>query len=138
MSEDSSVSVDSLRTQLVELNNRSRWYPSQQWQVPFAHLALTGVTFTATPDALPEMRPVLSFCSALLGVLVRLHLERLRDGEKRAIQNLGLVERDLKLTPAVEYHDYEGFLNSAVLAVAVLSFGWGLYLYAVWVLTICR
>ena len=38
----SNPSEDSLRTLLVELNNRSRMYASRFWQIPFAYLGTTG------------------------------------------------------------------------------------------------
>ncbi len=34
------------RIQLTELNNRSRWYSAQLWQLPFTYLAVTAIAIS--------------------------------------------------------------------------------------------
>ena len=81
-----------LLAQLTELNNRSRWYSSQLWQIPFAYLGLTVVMLAALHDACAGTRAIASIASALIGICVLFHTHKIKGGEKRAINNLRAVE----------------------------------------------
>jgi hypothetical protein len=48
MDEQQRPTNDTLRVQLVELNNRGRQYGGQIWQVPFAYVGIVGVVLART------------------------------------------------------------------------------------------
>ena len=97
---------DTLRAQLVELNNRGRQYGAQIWQVPFAYVGIVGVVLAQVADKASETIYVASLCGALFGVLVFLHLTSMANGTKRAVLNLQDVEAKLGLTPTAQYRPF--------------------------------
>jgi len=98
--------IESWRIQLTELNNRSRWYSSQLWQLPFTYLAVTAIAI-ANLEGQKRCIIGLSFLAAfVLGVFVSWHMKGILDGEKRAVEDLREVEKKLALSPTAEYRKY--------------------------------
>jgi len=98
--------LESWRIQLTELNNRSRWYSSQLWQLPFTYLAVTAIAI-ANLEGQNRCIIGLSFLAAfLLVVFVALLMKGILDGEKRAVKNLIEVEKKLALPATAEYRKY--------------------------------
>lgn len=97
---------DTLRAQLVELNNRGRQYGGQIWQVPFAYVGIVGVVLTQVAEKASQTIYVASLCGALFGVLVFFHLTSMANGSKRAVLNLLDVEAKLGLTPTAQYRPF--------------------------------
>ena len=89
---------ESLIAQLAELNSRSRWYSSQLWQVPFAYLGITGVVIAGLVDK-NSILVLGLIATGLFGICVLVHMYGMKDGERRAVQNLQKIERELKLEP---------------------------------------
>jgi hypothetical protein len=83
--------------QLTELNNRSRWYSSELWQVPFAYLGLTGLIIGQVANKAHAYLPPVLFVSGLFGVFVFIHMESIREYEQTAIAKLRKIEEDLRL-----------------------------------------
>ncbi|MGI0025455.1 MAG: hypothetical protein ACREA4_09985, partial [Nitrososphaera sp.] len=122
MDEEQQPSVDTLRAQLVELNNRGRQYGGQIWQVPFAYVGIVGVVLAQVADKSPRIICVVSMCGALFGVLVLLHLTSMANGARRAVLNIQDIEAKLRLKPTAEYRPfwYIGpLVGVVVLAVSV-------------------
>src|SRR5579859_6918229 len=78
---------DSLRLQLTELNNRSPWYASQLWQVPFAYLGLTGAAIIAGLDKSTKYLPSIFIACSIFGLCVAIHVHGVTDGIKRAVKH---------------------------------------------------
>ncbi|OGW55626.1 MAG: hypothetical protein A2Y81_00365 [Nitrospirae bacterium RBG_13_43_8] len=98
--------LETWRTQLTELNNRSRWYSTQLWQLPFTYLAVTAIVI-ANLESQKTYIVGLSFLAAfILGIFVSWHMKGILDGEKRAVKNLQKVEEKLGLPKTVEYKKY--------------------------------
>lgn len=120
---------DTLRLQLSELNSRSRWYSSQLWHVPFAYLGLTGIIVANLASSCPSQQSLGLIVSALFGVLVSFHICAMKDGERRAVENLKEMEQKLDLPPTVEYKKwYHLPLQIAVLGATILYAVVGIYL----------
>jgi hypothetical protein len=97
LSEARQDNVDILGRQLTELNNRSRWYSTQLWTVPFAYLGVSAVILNGIlRDAGEFLCPALFACG-LIGVFVVWHITKIRDGEKSAVENLEKLEVSLRL-----------------------------------------
>ena len=106
MANSDSPSNDSLNNQLNELNNRSRWYSTQLWAVPFAYLGVSSVAIFGVLDKAEKYLWSVFLVCALLGAFVIWHMFKIKDGEKRAVENLIEIENLLKLNPSAEYKDY--------------------------------
>ena len=81
-----------LRIQLQELNQRSRLYASQFWQVPFAYFAIIGVALSSRK--LIYSQPI-AFVAALLGILVLWHMGVVLNNCSTAVRKLQKVEEGL-------------------------------------------
>ena len=84
---------DDLRsTRYVQLNERSRWYTSQLWYVPFAYLGLVGLGLKEilALDPLPKL-----FALTVLGMLSLAIFVQVCSGkyfERRAVQTMKDME----------------------------------------------
>lgn len=86
---------ETLRAQLQQLNERSRWYTSQSWQVPFAYIGVTGVVLAGIWKDVNQESWVQSnslFATAVLGVLVFWHLLGVQRNICRVITNIETIE----------------------------------------------
>jgi len=113
--------LESLRVQLVELNNRGRWYSSQLWQVPFAYLALVGFVLAADLDEAPAGPSLRYMAVAVLGIAVSCHMFGITNGERRAVTNLQKVEEALQIPPTVLYKP--GYTRPLLAAVLLTTLG---------------
>ena len=93
------IDAESLRVQLTELNNRSRFYSGQIWQLPLVYLAAVGLVLAQLKDRVL----VIGFLAGgALGVLLLIHLFGIDDGRRRATRHLQRVEGELGLTQTAE------------------------------------
>jgi hypothetical protein len=101
-----SPTCDILKEQFKELNSRSRWYSGQLWYIPFAYFGLVSLTLGNVVAREPKfIGAALLFCG-IVGILVFWHMLGIKDGEKRAVENLQAVEIKLGLDKTVEYKGY--------------------------------
>lgn len=109
---------DTLEVQLEILNERSRWYSSELWQIPFAYLGITGVLIAAiiSQESAWNYLALAFAISALIGVAVLVHMINVRKLEQKAVLKLKNVEKQLGLK------DNEG---------AEISGGWHTFQYLV-------
>jgi uncharacterized integral membrane protein len=97
-------SKEELIAQLHELNDRSRMYNSQIWQVPFAYFGLTILVITTIMNNTNTYTFVFSLIFELsLGVAVIIHMLGLQDGINRAVSNVKKVESKMGLENTVKY-----------------------------------
>ena len=106
MANSNSPSDESLNNQLVELNNRSRWYSTQLWAVPFAYFGSSLIAISGILDSAEEYLGLVFIICALLGGFVIWHMNCVRDGEKRAVDNLTKIEMQLHLNSSAEDKNY--------------------------------
>lgn len=85
MSESENIEPESLRVQLSELNNRSRWYTAQLWHIPFAYLGVLIIAIGQVVDKKPLYLPHVLLLGAFFGVCVLCNMWGLLDGIKRAV-----------------------------------------------------
>lgn len=96
--ESESLLQSALRVQLVELNNRSRWYSSQLWQVPFAYIGIAGIVL-ASSNSEGIGWVLLGLC--VFGIFVVLHLKYIARAAEYAVRKLEKTEKSLNLEPTV-------------------------------------
>ena len=125
---------DTLRVQLSELNHRGRQYGGQFWQVPFAYVGLTAVTFVAVTSraatkAAPTTGDSLSLSVnaflflGIIGVCVLLHMLAMLHGNWRAVQRIREVEVQLGLVETAEFHFwYEVPLSLIAVLTCIVCF----------------
>jgi hypothetical protein len=121
---------------LSEFNNRSRWYSSRIWQIPFAYFGISGILY----GLMLKTNTVSIFLSCffiilgIIGLFVFLHMVGLMNGERRAVSNLQKVEKNLfenvlKNNPNLQPARYVPYLYVFPLALIVLmTFLFNLYL----------
>jgi hypothetical protein len=110
--DDEKPEPESLQVQLTQLNERSRAYTTQMWQLPVAYVAAAGVALSST-KGLPS--PIELFVVGIVGLLVFLHLDAIDDGRRRAVENMQRLERELHLTQTAE--ERPGYLFHLLLMV---------------------
>ena len=121
----------SLRTQFTELNNRSRWYSSNLWQIPFAYFAIFTIVLVQVMKEFPNYFPLVLLSTGFFGVFVIWHMVGVIDGEKRAVQNLKEIENQLNLKQTVAYKpiNYIAPLFLALIIGVLVCFGFGFGFY---------
>jgi len=105
------ASTETLQVQLQILNERSRWYSNQLWQVPFLYIAATGALLGQLIDKQVYYLPLGMIVTGLLGGVVFIHMRKLQNGEGRAVRALRDIEEELGLEAKAEHRkDYTGIL----------------------------
>jgi hypothetical protein len=104
------------------LNNRSRWYSSELWQIPFAYLGVTGVVITQLAEKTQAYLGIGFAASAALGVFVLIHVFRIRDSEQRAITHFQETEIALYLPVTVQTRSGRPKIFEIALIVAVVGY----------------
>ncbi|MBI5196579.1 MAG: hypothetical protein HZA10_09670 [Nitrospirae bacterium] len=120
---------EALRVQLSELNNRSRWYSAELWQIPFVYLGLTGLTIVQVADKTPKHLGLSFITAAVFGVFVIIHMFKIRKHETRAVEHLKKTETALHLPPTAKSSSGPTIFQVAVF-LAVIAFAFiGIYLF---------
>jgi hypothetical protein len=86
------ISESLLPVFIAEMNNRSRFYVTQLWQVPFAYFAVVGVFIGSIADKSKTILWVGLLVSAVFGLMVLWHMVGLKEGTDRAVANLASLE----------------------------------------------
>ena len=120
MSEDNDTA--SPRAQLEQLNERSRWYATQAWQLPFAYMGLAGIGLAGVIEKAPQLLPWLFLTLSLAGYAILFHMFGLHNGIRDAVRNIRLVESSLKLSKTAAYCPLYAFpLQVFILIVAIMA-----------------
>ena len=126
MEEQASREIDpasaSPRCQLTELNNRSRWYSSELWHIPFAYLGVSGVVIIQLAEKTPSYLAIGFAASPAFGIFALLHGFRIRASEQRAITDLQETERALRLPVTAQTHLRRPKIFQMALIIAVVSY----------------
>ena len=113
-------SAEVLLAQLQVLNERSRWYSSQLWQVPFLYFAAAGALVGQFLEKQPTFLPLSLLVAGVLGVVIGIHMGKLQDGEERAVKALLEVEVSLGIRDNAKYRkDYTSILYKAIWGTAI-------------------
>jgi len=119
-----------LATQLSELNNRSRAYAAQIWQVPFAYFGLTGLILGSLVDRCPTLLGIALIISGMLGIVVLVHIFGNLQACKRAVLEIQSIERSCGLHVTAQWAPklivYP--LIIAVVCMAVICLIMGIYI----------
>lgn len=115
-SDDAMPEPESLQTQLTQLNERSRAYTTQMWQLPLGYVAAAGLALSGTKGS---ALPIGLFAVGIAGLLVFFHLNAIDDGRRRAVENIQRLERELKLTETAQ--ERPGYLFPLVLMVLLTA-----------------
>ena len=104
------LAPESLQAQLAELNERSRMYTTQIWQLPLAYIGIVGLgvgQFDVSGGETIFLRMGLWYAAGV-GIFVLWHLLSIADGVKRAVEHIQGVEWQLGLERTAKYIWYEG------------------------------
>jgi len=129
-------SHEALIAQLQILNERSRWYSSQLWQVPFIYVAAAGTLINQALDKDLILGGALIFLSGLLGVIVSIHMKKLKQGEERAVKALISVESNLGFLHKAEHRkEYTDILYYSVyvMGVGLIVVGFIFVFYSIYI-----
>lgn len=107
--DNSPASHDSFRTQLEQLNIRSRWYSELiGWKLPFAYIAGTGIFIGFFKNLYSyknqyDISLILAFIfSGAIGILIIRHMRGIRVRRDKAVRHMQYIENKLKLPRASE------------------------------------
>jgi len=120
---------ESLRVQLTELNNRSRWYSKELWQIPFAYLGLTGLIIVQIAEKNLKHLKLAFISAATFGVFVIIHMFKIRKNETRAVKHLQETEVELNLPPTAKSSSGLMIFQIAVILVIIVYAFSGIYIY---------
>src|SRR5262245_16334468 len=100
MSDEMKLTEGALLAQLKELNERSRTYGRQFWQVPLAYLAGAGIAVVQVSDGKhgPLVLPLALLSVAVIGGFVVWHLVGLVCAARRGFGGIRSIEGQLSLT----------------------------------------
>jgi hypothetical protein len=122
-----------LVAQLKELNERSRTYARQFWQLPTAYLAAAGVSLTQIPAGRYTALRVGLVIIGVIGLFVCLHLMGISRAAKRCVDRIAEVEAKLSLPKSVEWGPLPlQALLALTLVSAIASILAGTYAYSYW------
>lgn len=91
------ASDESLRTQLVQLNERSRAYTLQMWAAPLGFLVASGAILSKLSASGEPALAAGLLSVGIVGLLMTVHLDNMREGSHRAVRAINEVERRLGL-----------------------------------------
>ena len=119
-----------LRTQLSEMNRRSQVYLQRLWQIPLFYLAASGIVLGIGDDQKVVGPVVTLVLLGLLGAVLAMHMWGMRDGSRRAVEHLQLVEQELNLDRTAEWKPglYIDLLILLIAGTATLMFARAVYL----------
>ena len=121
---------DALVAQLKELNERSRTYARQFWQVPFTYLAAGAVLVAQLIERNAPARQLGLTVLGIVGLFITWHMWRLYDPAKRCVDAIQDVEARLSLRITAQWKpDTLNALWWLTLAAAVGSLAVGLFLW---------
>jgi hypothetical protein len=86
------MSEDNWGNKYDQLNQRSRWYSSQLWYVPFAYIGLVGLGLEKIDKLQPPLDSLAYLTLALFSVGVFVHIKSLKYYERRAVESLRELE----------------------------------------------
>lgn len=75
-------------------DERSRWYSSQLWYVPFAYLALVGLGVEKVMALDEPLKGIALFSLAVFSFAIFVHMCHLKFYERRAVRGLQLLEEE--------------------------------------------
>jgi len=111
--------LKTLREQLGHLNERSRWYSTQLWQLPFAYIGATGfVLASLSSHYTRHVLMAYGLFAGILGLIVLWHTIWVKKGEAAAISKLQAVEMKLGLSEEVRAEDRDWDVYSMIAATA--------------------
>jgi len=122
---------ETVREQLAHLNERSRWYSTQLWQIPFAYLGISGVAIASLNEPSPATLVAGGLAAGMFGALVFWHSCLIKRSECRAIRMLQCIEAQLGLPTCqqAKHFRWDNYLMMTVTALASL-FYFGLAVFA--------
>ena len=121
MSNTGVPSEESLRLQYAELNNRSRWYGSQLWQLPLAYALFSAVSASSIAGKQEAWLPVSFLVIGVTGLLLFVHMREIYASQKRAVLHMQEIEDALCLTATVQMRNYTAPLLIIMCALPLLN-----------------
>jgi hypothetical protein len=98
---------ESLRIQLSELNQRSRMYATQMWQVPFAYLGVVGIMLALTNKSLTHLTTqMVAFVLFLIGIIVLWFMLGIFKAIGKSVGHIKRTEHTLGIKQTVEEHHW--------------------------------
>jgi len=116
------MKIEKWKTQYEQLNQRSRWYSTQLWAVPFTYLGLTGYGFGKIVSfENSNMKSIGFFVMGIFSLAVFVHVSSIKYYERKAVNNMRALEQPSSWSSggSVWYMDYSWYIRALLL---ILSF----------------
>lgn len=95
-----------LKTQLCEVNQRSRMYAQRFWQLPFAYLGVVGIALAAASEGDPKHIRLGAIALCIMGILVFWIMIGTFRAIDRSVGVIQQMEKKLGLQISVKKHHW--------------------------------
>jgi hypothetical protein len=111
-----------LTTQLIQMNERARWYAGQIWQLPLSYLGISFALIANVADKGENLLRALLVCLSAIGFGVVFQLMWLYEGNRRAVLNIQAMEVRLGLDITAQHHPWTTFTMIGLTILISTSF----------------
>ena len=118
------MSDDKWNTQYDQLNQRSRWYSSQLWYVPFAYVGIVGVGIEKVNSLTDPLDNLAYLMLSVFSVGVYVHVVSLKFYERRAVRAMQTMENPVVSGGGSPWYMSFYTYMKAMLLVGSYSFLW--------------
>ncbi|MCX5847254.1 MAG: hypothetical protein NTW12_13010 [Deltaproteobacteria bacterium] len=107
-----------------ELNQRSRWYSSQLWYVPFAYIGIVGLGVEKLHNLPHPLGNLAYLMLALFSLAVFVHVSSLKFYERRAVLNMQKLENPVVSGGGASWYMSFASYMKLMLMVGSYAFAW--------------
>jgi len=107
-----------------ELNQRSRWYSSQLWYVPFAYIGIIGIGVEKVHNLPYPLRNFAYLMLAFFSLAVFVHVSSLKFNERRAILSMQKLESPVVSGGSTSWYMSFASYMKLMLVVGSYAFAW--------------
>lgn len=118
------MSDDKWNTQYEQLNERSRWYSSQLWYIPFAYVGIVGLGIEKI-QSLPHPLDTLAYLMlSIFSFAVYVHVVSLKFYERRAVRAIQAMENPVVSGGGSPWHMSFASYMKIMLIIGSYAFLW--------------
>ena len=107
-----------------ELNQRSRWYSSQLWYVPFAYIGIVGLGIEKIHNLPRPLGNLAYLMLAFFSLAVFVHVSSLKFYDRRAVLNMQKLENPVVSGGGASWYMSFASYMKLMIVVGIYAFAW--------------